>query len=119
MAKILSDFPALPADDDPDRVRLYDGVYKDLAAQKLAVPATGHDVITRAELLTHLQGLIGARLKARLDAPIVKNPDKTADGTVIPGTARTQDMDLNDCIVGIPYAPNLFTAADKTEAGKG
>lgn len=59
MAAIVSDFPQLAQDADPNRVAIYTGVYADLTALGLAVPATPANVITRAALLLHLQTLAG------------------------------------------------------------
>ena len=59
MGAITSDFPNLPQDGDARRIRKYDNVYATLAGLGLSVPAQPADVITRAQLLAHLQGLVG------------------------------------------------------------
>jgi hypothetical protein len=66
MGAIVSDLPQLPGDADPDRVRLYTGIYADLTALGLALPAQAANAVTRAQLLAHLQGIIGAAVKAEL-----------------------------------------------------
>lgn len=71
MGAILSDFPSLPADGDPDRVDRYTRVYSQLAHLGLAVPATPANVITRAALLAHLQALAGQIIKDE----ITNNPE--------------------------------------------
>lgn len=95
MGAITSDFPSLPVEaaslptGDPDPVvaaaqlkaknaRLveYANVYADLVRIGQAVPAQASNVVTRAQLLAHLQGLAGAIIKADLLA----DPDATYGG---------------------------------------
>lgn len=66
MGAIVSNFPQLPADADPNRVAVYAAVYSDLTRLGLALPATPANAITRADLLAHLQGLVGQIIKDEL-----------------------------------------------------
>lgn len=66
MGAIVSDFPSLPLDADPQRVAAYTAAYADLTRLGLAVPAQAANVVTRAQFLAHLQGLAGAIIKAEL-----------------------------------------------------
>lgn len=71
MGAIVSDFPDLPADgatpaEIAARQRAYAGVYEDLVELGIPVPAQAADVITRAQLLAHLQAQAGALIKAEL-----------------------------------------------------
>lgn len=68
MGAIVSDFEALPADDDANRQAAYAGVYEDLEALELPLPAQPSNVITRAQLLAHLRAQAGALIKAELTA---------------------------------------------------
>jgi hypothetical protein len=73
---IVSDLPQLAADNAPDRIQRYEGVYADLIALGLVVPAFPANVISRVTLLAHLQGLIGEAVKAELLA----DPDEIYNG---------------------------------------
>lgn len=71
MGAIVSDFEGLPADgatpgEIAARQRAYAGVYEDLAALGLPVPVQASNVVTRAQLLAHLQAQAGALIKAEL-----------------------------------------------------
>lgn len=68
MGAILYDFPSLPADNDPEKTRLYAGVYADLQALGLPVPAAAPAVISRAALVAHLQAQAGELIKGELTA---------------------------------------------------
>lgn len=66
MGSLTSDFPQLPQDGDSNRAKIYALVYSDLLALGLPVPAQTSDVVTRAQLLAHLQAQAGAIIKAEL-----------------------------------------------------
>jgi hypothetical protein len=107
MKIIVSDFPNLPQDENQDfkpttdsrgeihgpktwpeeRARLYKHVYSDLKTQGHPLPAKAADQITRAELLTHLQG-IAAALVADYDSRV------------------------HTALHRLPYAPNVLTDED-------
>lgn len=63
MGSIVSDFPSLPSDAHPDRVRIYTKAYGALALRGLALPGTPAASITRAAFLAHLQALVGQLIK--------------------------------------------------------
>lgn len=96
MGSLTSDFPALPLDADPDRVSLYAKVYADLVAQGIALPAQASNIITRAQLLAHLQAVAGAIIKAELD----NDPEARGYG----GAA---DDDSRAILLRSEFAPNV------------
>jgi hypothetical protein len=65
MGAIVSDFVGLPAD-VPGQAGLYQKAYDDLTALGIPLPAQLANVITRAQLLAHLQAQAGALIKAEL-----------------------------------------------------
>jgi hypothetical protein len=112
MGQIVSDFPSLPAEaaslptGDPDpkvaaaqlaaraaRLTEYANVYADLVRLGFAVPAQASNVVTRAQLLAHLQGLAGAIIKAE----IATDPDSVYTGA--PTDAQLAQL------VAAPYTP--------------
>ena len=66
MGAIVSDFPQLPQDADADRVGIYTKVYESLTSLGLALPAQAPGVVTRAQLLAHLQQLAGEIIKTEI-----------------------------------------------------
>lgn len=66
MGAIVQDFPSLPVDAAPDRVATFTLVYAELVARGFAVPAQAPNVVTRAQLLAHLQGIVGELVKQEL-----------------------------------------------------
>jgi hypothetical protein len=66
MGSILSDFPSLPQDADPNRVARFTLIYGELTFLGLALPGTPANAITRAALLAHLQALAGQLIKDEL-----------------------------------------------------
>jgi hypothetical protein len=67
MGQVTFDFPGLPADAAPSRATVYAAVYADLTAKGFAVPGIAANVITRAQLLAHLQTLAGQLIKDELN----------------------------------------------------
>lgn len=77
MGSIVSDFPQLLLETDPNRYQRnkagtivadsYQQVYDDLTALGLPVPAQAVGVVTRAQLVAHLQAQAGALIKAELN----------------------------------------------------
>jgi len=130
MGAIVSDFPSLPADADPNRAARYAGVYSDLAVRGLSIPVTASDAITRAALLAHLQTLAGVIIKAELQA----DPQALYSGAATDALKATAISDgytkvdartgatvfqgsrMNQIFVRFPHAPNAITAADVTAA---
>lgn len=84
MGAIVSDFPQLPAD-APGQAGVYAKVYDDLTVLGLALPAQQPNVVTRAQLLAHLQALAGAIIKAELAG----DPDGVGFGAASDAQAAT------------------------------
>lgn len=66
MGAIVQDFPSLPADAAPERVAVFAAVYSDLQSRGFALPVQAANVVTRAQLLAHLQGIVGELVKQEL-----------------------------------------------------
>lgn len=123
MAKLISDFPLLPGDSDPAKFLIYDFVYEQLLSLGLPVPATSPILITRAELLDHLQKEAGKLLKEELKK--AAKPDYS-------GKTDEEQTDLFNgyhdehgspppvsyVLVKFPFAPNLLALDDIKEAKK-
>lgn len=103
MGAILSDFPQLPADGNPDRVALYTAVYADLTALGLTVPPQAANVVTRAQLLAHLRQLAGDIIKAEILAdPEARNYGGLTDAQIAESVASEF----------APNVPALWPGAD-------
>ena len=84
MGAIVSDFPQLPPD-VAGQAGLYQKVYDDLTALGIALPAQLANVVTRAQLLAHLQAQAGAIIKAELAG----DPDGVGFGAATDAQAAT------------------------------
>lgn len=114
MAKLVSDFPQLAGDDDPNRLTIYAAVYDDLARIGVAVPGRPSASITRAQLVTHLQQEAGKLIKQELQKggytgkTDAEQTDLLNSFQVEHGAAPP----VNLVLIGFPFAPNALTIDD-------
>lgn len=102
MGAITTGFDLVPIEGTPAAVRAYEGVYEDLGALGLALPAQGAGVVTRAQLVAHLRGLVGDLVKGEID---------TDSEGIYGGLTNAQIATL----IGSEYAPRVpdrFPGAD-------
>jgi len=117
MGAIISNFPALPKQGDPDCVATYQLVFGQLGAMGLAVLPTTADKTTRQDLLTLLQNHAGQLIKAE----VTKDPLKLgyagkADLEICALIQAAPDARLSTIWAGLPFTPNYVVELDITGA---
>lgn len=117
MGQIVSDFPQLPGQDQPDWIATYTAVYEQLTAMGLPTPGPSPAQISRAQLLNRLQKEAGKLVKEELKKNA--NPDysgKTDEEQTALGNDYHEEHGnappVNYVLVSFPFAPNLLTLAD-------
>jgi hypothetical protein len=117
MPKLNSDFPLLPADNNPNRVSIYAAVYAQLQAIGVNPPGQGPGLISHDNLLRHLQQEAGKIVKNELQK-VGYNGHSDAecaallDSALVPGPFNAPA--IHDILVGFPFAPNAVTVDDVT-----
>ena len=119
MGKLVSDFKLLAKDDDPDRAKIYAGVYDQLASIGVPIPAEASNTISRTNLLDHLQKQAGKLIKQELKndpAGIGYNTDDGGNTTKLNQgpTAQIPQNRVNAVLMGFPFAPNALDLVDVT-----
>lgn len=121
MAKIGAPFAQLPDRTDPNWPGVYETVYAQLEAMKLATPATPANEISRADLEAHLQMLAGQLLKGELkktDKPNYSGMTDDEQWARLHTNDSATPPPICRALVGLPYAPNFIDIADVTNAKK-
>jgi len=117
MSQIVSDFPQLPGQDDPQWIAVYTAVYEQLTAMGLPTPGPSPSQISCAQLLNHLQKEAGKLLKSELQK--TGNPDYSGktdeEQTALVNGYHEEHGSappVNYTLVMFPFAPNFLTLDD-------
>lgn len=114
MGPIVSKLESLPAEAAPGARACYAAAMADLGRLGLPVPdGKDADEITREELEAHIQEVAGELLGAYLAA----DPDGIVETAKSDAELAAQvSMRLGKIWGGVPYTPNVVTAADVASA---
>lgn len=114
MAKLVSDFPQLAGDNDPDRLAIYAAVYADLARIGAAVPARDSSKITHDQLVTHLQQEAGKLVKQELQKGGYAGKTDAEQAGLLNSfqVEHGAAPPVNLVLIGFPFAPNALTVDD-------
>lgn len=114
MGAMVSDFPALPQDEDEDRATGFGAVYAQFKARNVPLPQEDPTKVKRATVLGLLQTVGGALIKAELAADPARPEDKRLyEGKNDEQVAEAMNqLRIGRIFVGLPFAPNAVTAED-------
>ena len=113
--RITSDFPQLPGDNDSNRIAAYQGVYDQLDALGIQRPGIPVALISRANMLRHLQQAAGKIVHDELKKAAYQGhtDDENAAALDNPNPLGAFNASpLHDILIGFPYMPNVVTAED-------
>lgn len=114
MAKLVSDFPQLAGDDDPDRLTIYAAVYAELARIGAALPGRPSSAITHNQLVTHLQQEAGKLIKQELQKADYAGKTDAEQAALLDSfqVEHGAAPPVNLVLIGFPFAPNALTVDD-------